>query len=479
MKKEALTALKHRQQTLSLENALLKTKSELLAKTIQNSLAGFTQSLMGQSNLTSFNPIYQNNIYAPATINWTMLMYMYKTHGIIQTAIDMPVLDALRGGLELHSDQLDQDDLSEIEDKLEEDGIMETIGDAFIWARLFGGGALIINSEADRMSPLEDDPLDGQLEFYDACRWELGAERRIPANGKYNFYGKELDQSRVMTIVGKRAPFIIRNQLSDWGMSEIERMIEDFNNYIRNRNVIYELLNEAKVDVYKLKNLNSQLASSTGTNLTVSRVQFANQIKNFSNALVLDKEDDYEQKQVTFAGLADMMVENRIGIASALRMPLSKIFGISAAGFNSGEDDIENYNAMVESEVRQPMKKIIRTVLRLIVKNLHGEDLDINFKFKPLRILSAKDEEDIKRSKSDRYLAMFDRMLINSKEVGEMCQKDNLAPIALEAEKGLLDDHPVNPAQVAGEDLKDEKYAPSPKTESGTKQNSRRPRRNR
>ena len=30
-----------------------------------------------------------------------------------------------------------------------------------------------------------------------------------------------------------------------------------------------------------------------------------------------------------------------------LKMPITKLFGISAAGFSSGEDDIENYNSMI------------------------------------------------------------------------------------------------------------------------------------
>ena len=130
-------------------------------------------------------------------------------------------------------------------------------------------------------------------------------------------------------------------------------------------------------------------------------------------------------------------------IAAAFRMPQSKLFGIPSTGFSSGEDDIENYNGIVESEVRTPMRPVIRKALTVIVQHLFGDDLNIDFKFKPLRILSGVDEESIKASKSTRYLALFDKLLMNSKEVGEALQKDNLVPIPLQAEQGLLDDHPV------------------------------------
>ncbi len=442
---------------LSLENASLRAKSDLLQKTMHNSLSSLASGITGDFNggmspLTSFTQTLQNNQYAPITLMWTNLMYMYKTHGLIQTAIDMPVLDALRGGLDFHSDQLDADDISKLEDYLEENAILERVGDAFIWARLFGGGALVINTEGDCEQEIGDEIVDGgQIEFYDACRWELTCERRIPASGLYGFYGKKVHTSRVITILGKRAPWLIRAQLSDWGMSEIERMVEDFNLFLRNRNVIYELLEEAKVDIYQLKGFTGQLASSTGTALTTRRIQAMNQIKNFNNALVMDADDKYEMKQMSFGGLAEMMKENRMGIASALRMPMSKLFGIASTGIaGSGEDDIENYNGMVESEVRQPMKQVLRKVLQIVVKNLFGDELDINFKFKPMRIMSATEEEVVKTSKSTRYVNLFEHMLMNSKEIGEALQKDNLVPIPLQAEEGLLEDHPVPVTQVPG-----------------------------
>ena len=139
-----------------------------------NSLGSLVQSALGQANLTSFNPIIQSNIYAPLTINWMLLTYMYKTHGIIQTAIDVPVLDSIRGGLELRSGELDSDELKDLEDDMEELGILDTIGEALKWARLYGGAALILNTGQDTEKELDMKKVD-RLELYAANRWELGS----------------------------------------------------------------------------------------------------------------------------------------------------------------------------------------------------------------------------------------------------------------------------------------------------------------
>lgn len=453
--------IKNQLKSLKTQNKKLSSQLEELRNgfSANNSLSTLVQSAFAQSNLTSFNPIIQNNIYAPLTINWTMLTYMYKTHGVIQTAIDMPVLDSFRGGIEIKSDQLNTDEILEFTDEIEDLEIIEAITEASIWARLYGGAALIINTNQDPATPLDYRNIK-KFELYPANRWELMAvwkpnDPQLSMNpwlqaanknaDEVFFYGQRIHKSRIITLSGKSAPYIIKWQLQGWGMSEVERMVEDFNLYIKTKDVLYELLQEAKIDVYRFDGLRSQLASNIGTTKTRERVELMNEFKNFNKAIVLDKMDEFEQKQITFTGIAEVMKENRIGIASALRMPLSKIFGLSAAGFSSGEDDIENYNSMVESEVRQPNRKVIKKILKLICALKYGEDIRVNFDYKPMRILSSVDEEAVKTSKSNRAFQAYDRMLLDSKEIGQIMQKEGLVSVSTCAADGLLEDHPINP----------------------------------
>mgnify|MGYP006932852533 CR=1 FL=1 len=60
----------------------------------------------------------------------------------------------------------------------------------------------------------------------------------------YNYYGITLNNSRVLRFVGKQAPSILRLQLMGWGMSEIERLIRSMNSFLKNQDVVFELLDD-------------------------------------------------------------------------------------------------------------------------------------------------------------------------------------------------------------------------------------------
>jgi len=225
--------------------------------------------------------------------------------------------------------------------------------------------------------------------------------------------------------------------------------VEDFNLWLRGRNVLYEILDEAKVDVYGIEGYAATLATPDGEEIIRRRIQATNQVKNFCNALIMDKNDEYKVIPNSFSGLADVMKENRIGIASALRMPMTKLFGLSAAGFSSGEEDIENYNAMVTSQVREPLKPVLRKVIRLLMLAVYGEEFEFTFDFKPLRVLGSDAEETVRASKQSRYTALYQSQVINAKELGECLAKEHLLPVETAAERGELPDHQVT---VPGEE---------------------------
>jgi len=400
---------------------------------------GFDKSFGQQLSQTA--TLIANNRYYLLSNDRNTLTYTYLTHGIVQTMIDQPVEDGFRGGIDISCDEIDAKDISELQNYLKNKGIIEEIKRAIKWARLFGGGGIVIDDGGEPNTPFRIDDISEKtpISFYGADLWELGmlnnnqyAEEKPYIDNSinetpFNFYGKLLNKNRVLKVLGKDAPSFLRPQLRGWGMSELERLIRDLNSYLKNQDVIFELLDEAKIDVYKIQHFDQALISAEGTAGVQKRVQLSNQIKNFQNALVMDVNDDYQQKQVNFAGLAEMLVEIRKMISNSLRMPISKIFGQSITGMNGGEDDIENYNSMIESEIRNKFDNTILQVLKICCKKLFGiVPQSLSFEYKPLRMLSAPEAENVKNQKLNRILQLVNSGLLSAEEAINQINLDNL-----------------------------------------------------
>ena len=432
------------------------------AKTRENSLRQLTQliSINGSdSYLSRYDTIARSNNASLLSLNRIILTYFYTGIGVFQTAIQLPIQDAIGKGIEIESGELSNDDIDAVYEYWEEQNIWTTLLNTWTWVRLFGGGGMLVNTVQDPEQPLSYRGLyNTPLEFYDLDRWQLDTNIAVfddwdsyisagTDEGIIYLYGQPIHESRILRGQGKRAPHYIRRQLRGWGMSEGERMIRDIQLYLKTQDVTFEILDEAKLDIYKIQGLANKLLTTGGTAQIQQRVESANIIKNYLNALVLDMGEDYEQKSMNFAGLAEVMNQNRMGVASALRMPITKLFGLSASGFNTGESDLENYNAMVESEVRAPLNSIVRKLLKITMAKLFGYVPTFQFHWPPLRQLSAEEDQQVRDSESNRILALYDRGLMDSQEAMQSLRKAGVVDIETKAERGLL---PAQPAAPAG-----------------------------
>ena len=390
-----------------------------------NSLSDFATNLGAQ--LSSSETMAFNKRYAAITLNRALLSSTYMEEGIIQVLIDQPVDDAFRGGINILCDELDADDIKELNAEIERIGAIQTYSQALKWMRLFGGAGVLINVGQDLSKPFEIKRVKAAtpLKFYAADRWELSyapagmgaidqfSEQTI--DQPFNYYGHVLEKSNVIKLSGKEAPSLLRGQFGGWGMSELEKIVRSFNQYLKHQSVSFELLDEAKLDVFHIQGFNSSIATKNGAALTAQRVGLAAQIKNYQNALVLDKEDDYDQKTIQFTGLAEMLNQIRLGLACDLRMPVTKLFGVSPQGFSTGDSDIENYNSMVDTEIRSKVKPGIIKMLQIICQkkfDLVPETLD--FTWKPLREQSHQEQSIIKTDTLARIVSAFGNGLMTS-----------------------------------------------------------------
>jgi len=429
-----------------------------------NSLQDFTTALGAE--VSNSATMAFNKRYAAITLNRSLLSSTYMEEGIIQVLIDQPVDDAFRHGIVVKCDELDAEDLKTLQEAMLDLDILRTYATALKWMRLFGGAGVLINAGQDTTKPFRIEAIreNTPLAFYAADRWELsyapagmGAIDQFyqsATDHPYNYYGHPLHQSNVIKLMGKEPPSLLRGQFGGWGMSELEKIVRSFNQYLKHQSVTFELLDEAKVDVFGIQNFNSQISTKNGAQLTAARIQMAAQIKNYQNALVIDKEDTYEQKQITYSGLAEILTQIRIGLACDLRMPMTKLFGISAAGFNSGEDDIENYDSMVETEIRSKVRPGLLVMLNILCQKVFGYVPEkLTFDWHPLREMSSQEQSVIKTEQLNRATSAFTNGLITSEKAIEIINHDAIFGVELKAEEAMSLEDVTN---MLGTDLADE-----------------------
>lgn len=427
------------------------TLLRVINSSIAESILGFNPLTIG-TELNQVETLYLNERWYLISNQRQILSQAYVEHGLIQTLVDVPVDDGMRGGVEIKSKQLSSDQVEELHTYVEREDILgSVVGRALKWNRLYGGAGILILTDQDPMDPLDVQALSNEkLEFRAVDMWELFWDKQNvegfnpaieePKWDYYSYYGMKIHKTRVKKLRGLEPPSFIRPRLRGWGFSVVESIIPSLNQYFKSNNLAFEVLDEFKIDIYKIKGMAESAISAEGLAAIQNRIRTANQQKNFQSAIAMDIEDDYAQKQLSFAGLADIMKEIRIQIASDLRMPLTKIFGVSATGFNSGEDDIENYNSMVEATVRAKCKYEIIYILELLCMKLFGMiPDDLKIEFKSLRILSSIDEEAVKTAKFTRILQARQAGEISAEAFADACNKDNLLSVQVDVHDTKLE----------------------------------------
>lgn len=418
-----------------------------------NGLAGLTNKLLASdfAPISAISPLIYNTRMSFMTLQRPLLAGMYLENGLLQVLVDLPVEEAFRGEFKIISSELDNEDVSKLQQWFYSDEVLGRFKSALKWSRLFGGAGLIINTPQSKTEKFDLSKVrkDGFLEFYDADRWELNI---LTDNGNildeigganshnvFNYYGHIIDGSHVLVMNGIKAPSYLRGLFSGWGVSVAESIVRSLNNYLKNQNVSYELVDEAKVDVYSISKYNTMLMSPKGEEQVLKHLEMVQQTKNYQGAIVHDTSDGYDQKQVSFSGLSDLAREARIQVASDIRIPVSKLFGISISNLNSSEEaDIDNYINMVETTIRTPSKGLINQVLKIGCMHLFGFVPSVlDFEYPSLKQTTEKENIEIKAGKINMIVGLQQAGIISSKTAAELVNREKLFSMEIDPNESV------------------------------------------
>lgn len=454
---------------------MAKNKNKKMNNTVNNGLASALDLPSANPNNIpmptpySANMLFSQNYQYLITNNWIPLTNAYNKNAFLQTAVNQMVEDAFRNdGLIIDSKTLSTEELEKLRTTMYDEGDIDAIIDCIRWGRLYGGGVLIANTEQDFELPLLEKQLKGKkLQFLATNRWQCLPNGDSPYTAKTFIltdslntsydesvkHGAKIDRSRVAVFTGRKSPYMTSAMLQGWNASIFEGILEPINNLLGAFNVTLELLSEAKIDIFKIAGLSQLLMSPDGEKLVRKRIQVATENKNYKGSLAMDSEDNYEQKQISFGGIPDLLNQMMFIFAGYLRYPVSKLFGKGSSGFSSGDDDIENYNGNVDSDIRIPAKRLIKWVVDLRCLQLFGRTLpDFQVRWKPLKVMSEKEQAEINSRRLADYLQLVDRNIMTKQMVAQKLTEDGYILFSEDEVKNIDDNFDPNDYKKA-EDL--------------------------
>lgn len=291
------------------------------------------------------------------------------------------------------------------------------VNDAFrqanIWKRVFGGGAIILNLPDSCGAP--DTELDlskiqkgDRLELIVADCWEImGVASNVYIGSPdsqiswtddcpFTYYGQKIHKSRVLVFKGKEVPSVLRPVARGWGMSYYESLCRTLTTLWKSQNARAEFMDDAKTDIFQFKGLAAQATNPLLQSGLQKRISLAQRQKNYAGAIALDAEDKYVQKQVSFAGFADLQEQDRYDAAADTRIVLTKLYGMTPAGFSDGDNDRASYEDMVKVEVQNPDIPNLIRVYEILCRTELGETLSVDAWFPPLSQESPNDDIEYK-----------------------------------------------------------------------------------
>lgn len=385
-------------------------------------------NIMSGKGTTADRRIYEG--YAFVTMDPVQAEAGYRTDWLVRKIVDIPPFDMTREWRDWQTDAPNIEKLEAEEKRLQ---LKAKCQRALVLARLYGGGALILGTkDTDPEQPLDSKRtgLGGLTYVHVLSRHQLqeGQQRMDPADpwfGQPDFFTittsvdrrqVKLHPSRVIPFIGQRAPegSLIQQASWFWG----DPIMQSIGQAVRNATLAQDgfaaLIDEAKLDVLKIPELTARAATPEFEERLTARLAAAKIGQSTWRATILDKDEEWEQRQITWAGMPDIMTAFLNAVAGAADIPLTRLLGVSPKGLQStGDGEERDYQSMVRARQNEMLAPALDRIDELLIPSALGSTpSDVYYEFAPLSQMSEKDAATIETQRATTIKTYADTGLI-------------------------------------------------------------------
>nr|WP_280518901.1 anti-CBASS Acb1 family protein [Shinella curvata] len=355
--------------------------------------------------------------YAHTVMTDDQLIAAYSTAWLPRKIVDIPALDACR---KWRGWQAKKPQIEAIEDEEKRLNVKGKVLEAMKKARLFGGAALYIGTgDADAAKPLDVERIGrGGIRYLNVITRRKLSAGEIERNPESEWYGKPRDYtlsgnngqqvvihpSRLVLFSGAMPADdeISTNVWQGWGDSVLQSTLDAIKNADSTAGNIASLVFEAKVDVIRIPDFMASLNNEVYRSKIIERYTLANMSKGINGTLLLDKEEEYDTKSASLAGLTDILMAFMQIVSGAADIPVTRLLGQSPAGMNStGTSDMKNYHDRIQSMQELELQPAMARLDECIERSAGVVDPDVHYRWAPLEQMSEKERADIFKITAD------------------------------------------------------------------------------
>lgn len=242
--------------------------------------------------------------------------------------------------------------------------------------------------------------------------------------------GKEIHSSRLLTIVSRKVPDVMKPAYAFSGLS-LSQMIKPYvENWLRTRQSVSDLVHA--FTVWTLKTDLSTITNVGGMQQFFNRLQMFNLARDNHGVNAVDKEkEDFGNVSAPLGGLDHLQAQSQEHMAAPSGLPLVYLTGITPSGLNAssqGEIEVFQDTIAANQEVYSPAIKRILDVVQL---SLFGEiDPEITFRWNPLKVVSATEQATVRKIDAETDQIYIDAGVLMPEEPRKRIasQEDSIYP---------------------------------------------------
>lgn len=243
---------------------------------------------------------------------------------------------------------------------------------------------------------------------------------------KWFMLGQEVHASRLMTVVTRPLPDILKPAFNFAGMS-LSQLAEPYvDNWLRTRQSVSDLLNNFSITALATSMDQVLQGDDDGADL-FARAELFTATRSNKGLMLLDKDrEELVQINTPLSGLHELQAQSQEQMCSVSRMPAIVLTGISPSGLNASSDgEIRIFYDWIAAQQEAYWRGPLEVILKAVQLSLFGEiDPDIGFTFVPLYQMTPKEEAEIREANSRTAGAYIDRGVIDPSEERERLARD-------------------------------------------------------